>query len=57
LGVHQIFLVDDAGRVHRSEELKAYLQRRREAFTNPLVYTFWGGQNMSIMIMSRALVE
>jgi hypothetical protein len=39
-------------------ELKAYLQRRREAFTNPLVYTFWDNHGTPIiMTMSRALAE
>jgi len=33
-------------------ELKAYLQRWRYAFTNPLVYTFWDNQRTpSIMTM------
>ena len=38
-------------------ELKAYLQRWRDAFTNPLVYTFWGNQGHSTMTMSSALAE
>jgi hypothetical protein len=38
-------------------ELKAYLQRRCEAFTNPLVYTFWSSQGPSIMTMAAALAE
>jgi hypothetical protein len=38
-------------------ELKAYLQRRRDAFTNPLVYTFWNNQYRSIMTMSSALAD
>jgi hypothetical protein len=42
---NQIFLVMDVGSPVAAftgrRELKAFLQRRREAFTNPLVYTFW----------------
>ena len=39
-------------------ELKAYLRRRPDTFTNPLVYTFCGeGYSPIIMTMSRALVE
>jgi hypothetical protein len=42
----QIFLVVDAGTPVAAftarQALRAFLQRRREAFTNPLVYTFWG---------------
>jgi hypothetical protein len=40
------------------QELKAYLRRRLDAFINPLVCTFWGGQGTpSIMTMSAALAE
>jgi hypothetical protein len=56
-----IFLVIDAGTPVAAftarPELKAFLQRRREAFTNPLVYTFWGNHGPSIMTMSAALAE
>jgi hypothetical protein len=38
-------------------ETQAYLKRRRDAFTNPLVYTFWGNQGPSIMTMTAALAE
>jgi hypothetical protein len=41
---NQIFLIVDAGTPVAAftarHELKAFLQRRRDAFTNPLVYTF-----------------
>jgi hypothetical protein len=57
----QIFLVVDAGSPVAAftarHELKAYLQRRRDAFTNPLVYTLWGNQSPSIMTMSSALAD
>jgi hypothetical protein len=38
-------------------ELTAYLRRRHDTFTNPLVYTFGGehGYTPAIMTMSRAL--
>ena len=58
---NQIFLAVDAGTpvaaVTARQELKAFLQRRRDAFTNPLVYTFWSDRGPSIMTMSAALVE
>ena len=58
---NQIFLVVDSGSPVAAftvlHELKSYLQRRRETFTNPLVYTFWGSQGPSIMTMSSALAE
>jgi hypothetical protein len=38
-------------------EMKAYLKRRLETFTNPLVYTFANDQGRAIMTMSRALAE
>jgi hypothetical protein len=38
-------------------ELQANLQRWREAFTNPLVYTFWDNQGPSVMTTSSALAE
>ena len=38
-------------------EMQACLKRRRETFTNPLVYTFWGSHGPSIMTMSAALAE
>jgi DNA polymerase III epsilon subunit-like protein len=44
----QIFLVMDAGSPVAAftarQELKAFLQRRLDAFINPLVYTFWDNQ-------------
>jgi hypothetical protein len=58
---NQIFLVMDAGsplgRLHGASRAESFLQRRREAFTNPLVYTFWGNHGPSIMTMSSALAE
>jgi len=58
---NQLFLVVDAGipvaAFTARHELKAFLRRRREAFTSPLVYTFWGNQGPSIMTMSSALAE
>ena len=43
---NQIFLVMDAGSSMTAftskYELKAYLRRRLDTFTNPLVYTFCG---------------
>ena len=57
----QIFLVMDAGSPKAAfttrRELQTYLRRRRDAFVNPLVYTFWGSQGPSIMTMSLALAE
>ena len=57
----QIFLVMDAGSPKAAfttrREMQAYLKRRRDAFTNPLVYTFWGNQGPSIMTMSSAPAE
>ncbi len=54
---NQIFLVMDAGSLKAAfttrPELQAYLRRRLNTFTNPLVYTFWGNQGPSIMTMSR----
>jgi hypothetical protein len=39
-------------------ELKAYLQRRRDAFTRPLVYRIDGeGHSPVIMTMSRAMAD
>jgi hypothetical protein len=56
-----IYLVTDSGSPVAAftarHELKAYLQRRRDAFTNPLVYTFWNNQYRSIMTMSSALAD
>jgi hypothetical protein len=58
---NQIFLVVDAGSPVAAftarHELKTYLQRRRDAFTNPLVYTLCGNQGPSIMTMSSALAD
>jgi hypothetical protein len=58
---NQIFLVVDAGSPVAAftarHELKAYLKRRLDVFTNPLVYTFWGNHGPSIMTMSSALAE
>jgi hypothetical protein len=57
----QIFLVMDAGSPKAAfttrRELQAYLTRRLDAFTNPLVYTFWGNHGPSIMTLSAALAE
>ena len=61
MSANQIFLVMDAGSPKAAfttrHEMQAYLKRRREAFTNPLVYTFWGNQGPSIMTMTAALAE
>jgi hypothetical protein len=42
---NQIFLVMDAGSPKAAfttrHEMQAYLRRRLDSFTNPLVYTFW----------------
>ena len=40
-------------------ELQAYLRRRLEAFTKPLVYTFGGEQGYApaIMTLTRALAD
>jgi hypothetical protein len=59
---NQIFLVMDAGSPKAAfatrRELHAYLRRRLDAFTNPLVYTFWDNQGTpSIMTMSSALAD
>jgi hypothetical protein len=58
---NQIFLVMDAGSPKAAftarHDLKAFLQRRLDAFTNPLIYTFWDNQGPSIMTMSAALAE
>jgi hypothetical protein len=58
---NQIFLVMDAGSPKAAfttrREMQAYLKRWRDAFTNPLVYTFWGSHGPSIMTMSAALAE
>ena len=53
---NQILLVVDAGSPKAActtrREMQAYLKRRRDAFTNPLVYTFWDNQRTpSIMTM------
>jgi len=53
---NQIFLVMDAGSPKAAFTTR-YLKRRRDAFTNPLVWTFWGNQGPSIMTMSSALVD
>jgi hypothetical protein len=37
--------------------LQVYLRHRIDTFINPLVYTFWGNQDPSIMTMSSALSE
>jgi hypothetical protein len=58
---NQIFLVMDAGSPKAAfttrREMQAYLKRRSDAFTNPLVYTFWGNQGPSIMTTKAALAE
>jgi len=58
---NQIFLVMDAGRPKAAfttrRELQAYLRRRFDTFTNPVVYTFWANQGPSIMTMTAALAE
>ena len=58
---NQIFLVMDAGSPKATfstrPELQAYLRRRLDTFTNPLVYTFWGDHGPSIMTMPSALAE
>jgi hypothetical protein len=58
---NQIFLVMDAGSPKAAfttrGKLQAYLRRRRDAFTNPLVYTFWGSHGPSIMTLSSALAD
>lgn len=58
---NQIFLVMDAGSPVAAftgrSELKAYLTRRHDMFSNPLVYTFAGGHAPTIMTMSVALAE
>jgi hypothetical protein len=54
---NQTFLVMDVGSPKGAfttrHELQAFLQRRREAFVNPLVYTFWGSQSPSIMTLAQ----
>jgi hypothetical protein len=56
-----IYLVMDAGSPVAAftvqHQMKAYLKRRLETFTNPLVYTFGDNQGPAIMTMSRALAE
>jgi hypothetical protein len=56
-----IYLVMDAGSPVAAftvqHEMKAYLKRRLETFTNPLVYTFANDQGPAIITMSRALAE
>jgi len=58
---NQIFLVVDAGTPVAAftarHELKAFLQRRRDGFTDPLVYMFRSNHDPSIMTMSSALAE
>jgi hypothetical protein len=58
---NQIFLVMDAGSPKAAfttrHEMQAYLKRRSEACTNPLVYTFWSDRGPSIMTLSSALAE
>jgi hypothetical protein len=58
---NQIFLVMDAGTpvaaFKARHELKAYLRRRLDTFSNPLVYTFWSGHGPSIMTVSSALAD
>ena len=61
--LNHIYLVMDAGipvaAFTMKHELKAYLTRRLEAFTKPLVYTFGGeyGYTPAIMTMTAALAE
>jgi hypothetical protein len=55
----RIYLVMDAGSPVAAftlkDEMKTYLRRRLDTFTNPLVYTFAGDQRSPvIMTMSRA---
>ena len=56
-----IYLVMDAGSpvaaFTAQHEMKAYLKRRLDTFTNALVYTFEDNQGPAIMTMSRALAE
>jgi hypothetical protein len=56
-----IYLVMDAGSPVAAftvqHEMKAYLKRRLETFTNPPVYTFGDNQGPAIMTMSTALAE
>jgi hypothetical protein len=60
---NHIYLVMDAGRPVAAftlkDEMKTYLRRRVDSFTNPLVYTFGGehGYTPAIMTMSRAMGE
>jgi hypothetical protein len=58
---NQIFLVMDAGSPKAAfttrREMQVYLKRRRDVFTNPLVYTFWGNHGPSIMTMTAAVAE
>jgi hypothetical protein len=58
---NQIFLVMDAGSPKAAfmtrREMQAYLRRRLDTFSNPLVYTLWGNHGPSIMTMSAALAE
>jgi hypothetical protein len=61
--LNHIYLVMDAGipvaAFTMKHELKAYLTRRLEAFTKPLVYTFGGQQGYApaIMTLTRALAD
>jgi hypothetical protein len=61
MSAKHIYLVMDAGSPVAAftsrHKLKAFLQRRRDAFTNPLVYTFWGNHGPSIMTLTAALAE
>ena len=62
LTAHSIYLVMDAGppvtAFTSKRELQAYLRRRLDGFSGPLVYKFGGnGCSPVIMTMSRALAE
>jgi hypothetical protein len=60
---NHIYLVMDAGSPVAAftlkDEMKTYLRRRGDSFTNPLVYTFAGehGYTPSIMTLARATGE
>ena len=60
---NHIYLVMDAGNPVAAfilkNEMRTYLRRRQDSFTNPLVYTFGGeqGYTPAIITMSSALAE
>jgi hypothetical protein len=60
---NHIYLVMDAGSpvaaFTAKHEMKTYLQRRLDTFTNPLVYAFGGehGYSPAIMTLSSALAD